>query len=271
MNKVGFSFMDRRVKERLIGATILVVLVVLIVPELLSGPKRSASPAAPLIPAASGPAEPKRYVTVDLATSKATADESSGASSAASASSSAEPAAASTPGPAPAEEGRPRIAAAPAAGPPTITTLRAQQPVSPSDTVGVAQSRPRKEAAGVPAAGVPAAGVPVAGVPVAGVPVAGTSVAAAAAATAMAAAATSTDATRHAWAVQLGSFASKANADALIRRLRVGEAQAYVSTIGSGPSLRYRVRVGPLADRSAAERARAKLKKEGHPATLVAP
>ena len=32
--------MDRRVKERLIGATILVVLIVLIVPELLSGPKR---------------------------------------------------------------------------------------------------------------------------------------------------------------------------------------------------------------------------------------
>ena len=30
--------MDRRVKERLVGASILVVLVVLIVPELLSGP-----------------------------------------------------------------------------------------------------------------------------------------------------------------------------------------------------------------------------------------
>ena len=32
--------MDRRVKERLVGATILVVLIVLIVPELLSGPDR---------------------------------------------------------------------------------------------------------------------------------------------------------------------------------------------------------------------------------------
>ena len=30
--------MDRRVKERLVGASILVVLIVLIVPELLSGP-----------------------------------------------------------------------------------------------------------------------------------------------------------------------------------------------------------------------------------------
>ena len=39
MNTAG-PMMDRRVKERLIGATILVALIVLIVPELLSGPKR---------------------------------------------------------------------------------------------------------------------------------------------------------------------------------------------------------------------------------------
>ena len=37
--------MDRRVKERLIGASILVVLVVLIVPELLSGPAPAPVPA----------------------------------------------------------------------------------------------------------------------------------------------------------------------------------------------------------------------------------
>ncbi|MDP9082248.1 MAG: hypothetical protein M3N50_00550, partial [Pseudomonadota bacterium] len=59
--------MDRRVKERLVGASILVALIVLIVPELLSGPK-PAAPAAPRLPA-SAP-EPLRNVTVDLATSK---------------------------------------------------------------------------------------------------------------------------------------------------------------------------------------------------------
>src|ERR1700688_4884165 len=42
------SCMDRRVKERLVGASILVVLIVLIVPELLSGPP--APPAAALGP-----------------------------------------------------------------------------------------------------------------------------------------------------------------------------------------------------------------------------
>ncbi len=59
--------MDRRVKERLIGASILVALVVLVVPELLSGPKPVAQPATTL-PAAAP--EPTRNVTVDLTTSK---------------------------------------------------------------------------------------------------------------------------------------------------------------------------------------------------------
>ncbi len=63
--------MDRRVKERLVGASILVVLIVLIVPELLSGP--APGPVAPRLPV-SAP-EPVRNVTVDLATSKAPATE----------------------------------------------------------------------------------------------------------------------------------------------------------------------------------------------------
>src|SRR5271155_3839793 len=60
--------MDRRVKERLIGASILVALVVLVVPELLSGPQPAAP--APLVQVAP---EATRNVTVDLATSKAPA------------------------------------------------------------------------------------------------------------------------------------------------------------------------------------------------------
>ena len=59
--------MDRRVKERLIGATILVALIVLIVPELLSGPKP-----APVPPLAAGLPSSTRNVSVNLATSKAT-------------------------------------------------------------------------------------------------------------------------------------------------------------------------------------------------------
>jgi DedD protein len=63
--------MDRRVKERLVGASILVVLIVLIVPELLSGPARG--PMTPFLPGSTP--EPTRNVTVDLATNKTPAPE----------------------------------------------------------------------------------------------------------------------------------------------------------------------------------------------------
>ena len=69
--------MERRAKERLIGASILVILIVLIAPELLSGPAKKVPPAAPTSlpqPAGDTP-EPSRSVTVDLTTSRSTATE----------------------------------------------------------------------------------------------------------------------------------------------------------------------------------------------------
>ena len=78
-------------------------------------------------------------------------------------------------------------------------------------------------------------------------------------------------ASNHHWAVQLGSFASRANAEKLVRQRKPLDASLYVSSSGKGASLRYRVRIGPLADRDAAERVMAKLKKEGQSASLVAP
>jgi DedD protein len=73
--------MERRVKERLIGASILVVLIVLVVPELLSGPKPAVIAQAPLLPKPLGGAPaPVRNVTVDLATSKPTVIDNEAAS-----------------------------------------------------------------------------------------------------------------------------------------------------------------------------------------------
>jgi DedD protein len=74
-----------------------------------------------------------------------------------------------------------------------------------------------------------------------------------------------------AWVVQLGSFAAKANAEKLIRRLRNEGYTVYVLSSGAGSAARYRVRLGPLADRDAAERAVAKLKSQGHTASIVSP
>jgi len=76
---------------------------------------------------------------------------------------------------------------------------------------------------------------------------------------------------RRGWAAQIGSFAARDNAEKLERQLRSQGFSAAVSATGTGQALRYRVRVGPVADRSAAEKLAATLGKAGHPATLVAP
>lgn len=227
------SIMDRRLKERLVGATILVVLIVLIVPELLSGPRH---PAAAVAPASGGPVEPVRNVTVDLATSKATAADPAAAAS----SSLQEP---MPPGgeSAPVDENPPPATAAPlppehAAGP-NISTLRAQQPESGA----VENDVPHTMNGAVPAK--PGSGRDTA----------------------------TAEASRHGWSVQIGSFASRANAENQMRHVKPHDAAVYLSSAGRGPTLRYRVRIGAFADRAAAERELAKLRKEGQSASLVPP
>ena len=190
--------MERRVKERLVGASILAALIVLVVPEFLSGP--APAPTAPRQPALQP--EPVRNITVDLSTSKA-------------------------------PEPDPLVAAASSAAPAEARSAAA------ASAVGTPATPPRLETA-PPAPTTPAtAAKPV----------------------------TSSGA----WAVQLGSFASRANADKLLRQLKSQGFAVYVAPGGSGASVRYRVRVGPLADRAAAAQAVAKLKSLGHTASFVPP
>jgi DedD protein len=229
--------MDRRVKERLIGASILVVLIVLVVPELLSGPK-SAVPSA--TPAAIFPAnapEPTRNVTLDLATSKAPAN------------SEVEPAEAAksgeaAPSPAPSTAGSSSTAGSTTVAPPSI----APTSTAPTSTAPTSNA----SASAAPASVAPAT-------------------APAATAKPVETATPTPISTRAAWAVQLGSFASRTNADNLSRQLKGQGFSVYVLSGGSGASVRYRVRVGPLADRDSAERTAAKLKSIGHVSSLVAP
>ena len=194
--------MDRRVKERLVGATILAALIVSIVPELLPGP----APAASMRPAVAP--EPARNVTVDLSTSK-------------------------PPEPDPVD-----AAAASSARPPELRGPTAGS--AAGNGAGCAGARPRilKRRRRPPPRSAPAAK-----------PAASTGV----------------------WAVQLGSFASRANADKLVRQLKGKGFAVYLVPGGSGFALRYRVRVGPMADRGAAAQVAAKLKALGHPSTIVPP
>jgi len=265
--------MDRRVKERLVGASILVVLIVLIVPELLSGP--AGGPASPRLPV--GAPEPVRNVTVDLATSKPTEAV-------------AEPAAASsvltsaahggTQNAAPGT-GEPGGAAAGAQSAGGVTTAGAPTSAGGLTTAGAATSAASGTSAG--AGNLPG-----------GANASGSSNASAAAGDAdgrgqgsSAAAPTPLETTPppptskpgtaklatsgHGWAVQLGSFASRANADKLARQARAQGFGVYVLSGGSGTAARYRVRVGPMADRNAAIQAEAKLKASGHAGSLVPP
>jgi DedD protein len=187
--------MDRRVKERLVGASILVALIVLIVPELLSGPTPGPVTARPPV---STP-EPVRNVTVDLAPGK-------------------------TP--------------------------------TPAAESAASNARPPEAPNGIPPGGdAPSVRLETAAPPP----------------TSAAAAAKPTTASRGAWAVQLGNFANRDNADKMLRQLRAQGFSVFMLSGGSGPSLRYRVRIGPMADRGAAAEEVAKLKSLGHTATIVPP
>ena len=191
--------MDRRVKERLVGAAILAALIVSIVPELLPGPAPTASMRPAIAP------EPARNVTVDLSTSKP-------------------------------PEPEPVADAASSAGPPE---LRGSTAASAAGTVQVAPATAAHLETAPPA---PTSTAPMARPAASG-----------------------------AWAVQLGSFASRANADKLVRQLKGQGFAVYLVPGGSGFALRYRVRVGPMADRGAAAQVAAKLKALGHPASFVPP
>jgi DedD protein len=201
--------MDRRVKERLVGASILVAIIVLIVPELLSGPTPSPVIARPPV---STP-EPVRNITVDLAPGK-------------------------TP--------------------------------TPAAESAASNARPPEAASGIPPGGNAAGGAAVSGSAASGAAPSVRLESAAPPPTSAAAAAKPTTAGR-AWAVQLGSFASRDNADKLLRQLRAQGFSVFMLSGGSGPSLRYRVRIGPMADRGAAAQEVAKLKSLGHAATVVPP
>jgi DedD protein len=239
------SFMDRRVKERLVGGAILALVVVLIVPELLSGPKRAVVVPQTGLPAA---AEPMRSVIVDLATNQTTAASAGAATAGA-------PTGDATPGaPVPEAAAVPGGSAAPEPAGATAegdATPAAESGSTAAMAGGVTQGAPSAEPS-TPAAATPGAAVPARGPPPPGNDA-------------------SSPPAHHGWAAQLGSFAAHGNAEKLERTLRAQGFAPFLSSTGSGRALRYRVRVGPVADRAAAEKVIVKLHKAGHAATLVVP
>jgi DedD protein len=200
------------VKERLTGAIILVALIVLLVPELLTGPLGSAPRAAAVAPSAEEP--PLRSYTINLA-----------------------------------DDTHSRTAAVITSGPQPPTPLGAG--AGPS---GMSAAQPAASAAPSAPPAPPAAPPPL--LPAKSAPA---SAAAASAANSVAGGS---------WMVQLGSFASRTNAERLARQVKAGGFKVSVSQGSSGRRL-FRVRVGPAHDREAAMQLAAKLRAAGHSGAIV--
>ena len=73
------------------------------------------------------------------------------------------------------------------------------------------------------------------------------------------------------WAVQLGVFKSRDNAERLALEVRVKGFKVAVSSVTSSSGKRYRVRVGPAPDRSGAQELQGRLKAAGRPGGTIVP
>ncbi len=71
------------------------------------------------------------------------------------------------------------------------------------------------------------------------------------------------------WAVQLGSFSSRDNAEKLAADLRKQGYAAFLSQLQTSNGVLHRVRIGPQKDRASAEAMAARLAKVGHKGQVV--
>ena len=71
------------------------------------------------------------------------------------------------------------------------------------------------------------------------------------------------------WAVQLGSFSNKDNAEKLAADLRKQGYAAFLSQLTTEKGLLHRVRIGPQKDRASAEAMAGRLAKVGHKGQVV--
>lgn len=222
--------MEDALKARLIGATVLVALAVLLIPELLSG-RKPVEPAT----AQAGAGHGTRTFTIELGGAP-------GAPVVTQVARSPAPATAPAPLPAPgseaaqvAGEARAGVTGTPTAASSDGKMTEAQPP--PASAAPVAAPEPRPEAVTRPAPEpAPAQVIPA----------------------------------RGGWAVQVGAFGSADAANKLVRQLQSADFAAYVAPVSRSGKTLHRVRVGPVTERAGAEALVPALKARGLPATVVA-
>jgi DedD protein len=272
------------VKERLTGAIILVALIVLLVPELLTGPVRSAT--APQPAATSAEESPLRSYTIDLADETRSRGDTGGSTGPA-----APQPAAATPGtpepstaakPATISEGAPAAASAdPAASASNSSAPPPQQEkpqVAPEQPVPQERPAPAPRPRAAAKAPAPAHHLAVAAKPPEPKPPEAKQPEVK---PSPSQAKPSTPQSEHSappseassggagWVVQLGVFASRTNADRLAEELKGKGFKVAVSEVAGNGRKLYRVRSAPLGDRTAAQDLAVKLRAAGATGSVV--
>ncbi|HEX5421832.1 MAG TPA: SPOR domain-containing protein [Gammaproteobacteria bacterium] len=252
--------MDQGLKERLIGAAVLVALAVWLIPWLLDGPDKAAeAPETALrLPVPPRKAPQLKTEVIDLETPSAPpspavarASEPGGADAAQAPGGPAQAApAAETASPAEA-----RFTAPPAEAPSKARPAGALSKATPAAAHSTAPSASPKQDPGAAAALTSAdAGASREG----------------RAPSSPASSGRNTDTATHGdWAVQLGSFGDQENAQRLAERVAAYGAQAQISKYKADRRVMYRVRVGPYASRDKAEAAASSLGVHGFVAQVV--
>ena len=235
-------------KERLTGAIILVVLIVLLVPELLSGPSRSVP--APQAAATSSEEPPLRSYTIDLADDTHSADSSVGTSNASPQASGPEQPTPIADSSTPAQQGDSDAPTEDSPNSPQGAQAMAAQTQAPASSVPstTPQEQPRPTASrGQGQSARPPQWPPAAD----------------------RAETTDRSSTTGGWMVQLGVFSIQANAERLAQELKSQGFHALVSENSGGGRPLWRVRAGPVAERAAAEQLNARLRAAGHAGSVV--
>ncbi len=215
--------MEPALKQRLLGAAVLIALAIIFLPMVFDGPAPPAPPAASLplgVPAAPDRPLQTREIPLALPTRTPPVASSSGQSMA-------------------------------APEPDRLATVDVPVTPRPDALAEAAPTGPARQATAAPPVASSAAPVPAAIAPIASAP---TAVAPAAVTPAAPVAAAPLPAGSR-YAVNLGSYSNAANASALIGRLKSAGVESYAETIEVDGKPAARVRAGPFASRAAAESA----------------
>jgi DedD protein len=224
--------MEQQLKERLVGAAVLVTLAVILIPLLLDGPDSGES--ARTEPALSSADNGAGRIVVEI---KRNADAPAGPPN----QTRPGPPKQSRPGP-PSAEATPSTTSGPAAA--------VSAPARRVEAAGPAQTAPAVTAEPAPAKPSRPAG-------------SGTQPAA------QSSPAKGAPTVADGWAVQVGSFGSRDNAEKLRGQLSADGFPVFLMRVESGGRTFHRVRVGPYADRADAEAAAGRLAAAGPGGTVV--